>query len=312
MKCQGKERKCSGEGKNRVFKNTWKRIMDEIVCMSQADNIILNYPEHKIQKNKVNLHYYHAEWHDGIESNLGDYLSEVIVQWMCDKERLQYDKFIKKTSHLYALGSILQMGYQNATIWGTGFAFELSRIRTILHKHKKLDIRCVRGPRTRDTLRRIGFDCPKTYGDPAVLMPLIYEPKEYHHKEYLIIPHFSEEESARRKYGDEHILSMGTKDYMGVIDCICASDKVISSSLHGIILAEAYGIPAVFYQDRGERFNYKYMDYYESTGRKNIIPYNEITEALKAESKALNKNIIMKMQDVLIRAFPKDLWIGDN
>lgn len=284
------------------------RVMDEIVCMSQADHIILNYPEHKARKNKVNLHYYHAEWHDGIESNLGDYLSKVIVRWMCKREGLQFDKPTDKTCHLYAVGSILQMGYQNATIWGTGFAFELGSIRKILHSYKKLDIRCVRGPKTRDTLLRMGIECPEVYGDPGILMPLVYKPKEHCHVDYLIIPHFSVEDMMRKRYGDKHILSMNTKDYKEVIDCIYAADKVISSSLHGIILAEAYGVPAVFYQDREERFNYKYADYYESTGRNGIVPCANILEAIKARDVTPDENIIRAMQKALIKTFPKDLW----
>lgn len=289
-----------------------RRAVKEAACIWQADHIILNYPGHKVRKNRVNLHYYHAEWQDGIESNLGDYLSEVVVRWMCDKEGLRFDKPVVGTRHLYALGSILQMGYQNATAWGTGFAFELRRARAFLHKQRKLDIRCVRGPRTRDTLRGMGFDCPKAYGDPALLMPLIYEPGEHRHTDYLIIPHFSEEGKARAGYGDDHILSMNTKDYKSVIDRICAADKVVSSSLHGIILAEAYGIPAVFYQDRGDRFNYKYFDYYEGTGRKDTVPYKSISAAIWAGggTKCPDRKVIRRMQDVLIGTFPKDLWLS--
>lgn len=287
-----------------------RRVVKEIACISRANHMILNYPEYKTGENRVNLHYYHAEWCDGIESNLGDYLSEVIVRWMCRREGVQFDKSIAGTRHLYALGSILQMGYQNATVWGSGFAFEPSCVRMALHKHRKLDIRCVRGPKTRMSLRGMGFECPKAYGDPAFLMPLIYEPKVHSHIDYLIIPHFSKEGKAREEYGDEHILSMKTKNFRSIIDCICAADKVISSSLHGIILSEAYGVPAVFYQDREERFNYKYFDYYEGTRRKNRVVYRGISEAMRASVCVLDKNVVHEIQDVLIKTFPKDLWIG--
>lgn len=290
--------------------NIMRRAVKEAACISRAGHMILNYPGHKAEKNRVNLHYYHAEWQDGIESNLGDYLSGVIVRWMCGKEGLRFDKPVVGTRHLYALGSILQMGYQNATVWGSGFAFELSRGRGCLHKHRRLDIRCVRGPRTRDTLKGMGFECPRAYGDPALLMPLIYKPGVHRHTDYLIIPHFSEEGKVRAAYGEEHILSMNTRDYKNVIDRICATDKVISSSLHGIILAEAYGIPAVFYQDRGDRFNYKYLDYYEGTGRRDIVPCKGIPAAMEAGGICPDANAIHGMQDVLLRTFPKDLWIG--
>ena len=231
------------------------RMVNEAISISKANSIILNYVNHKTEK-KVNLHYYHADWQDGVVSNLGDYLSEVVVDWLCKQKGIERNKTIDKTRHLYAIGSILQMGYQNATIWGSGFVFEMSGIRTILQRNRKLDIRCVRGPRTRRTLKSLGFDCPPYYGDPGVLLPLIYMPKKQDKSDYLIIPHFSVEDAIRTKYGDSHILSMNTKDYISVITKISSCEKIVSSSLHGIILAEAYGVPATFFQDRQERFSY--------------------------------------------------------
>lgn len=276
--------------------------------MTQADHIILNYPEHKIKKNRVNLHYYHAEWQDGVASNLGDYISEVVVKELCRKNGISFEKQINNTKHLYGIGSILQMGYQNATVWGTGFAFELSTLRSILHKWRKLDIRCVRGPKTRKTLLKLGFECPENYGDPGILMPFLYEPNVRSRIDYLIIPHFSVEENARKKYGDEHILSMNTKDYRHVIDCICSAEKVISSSLHGIILAEAYGVPAVFYQDRPQKFNYKYDDWYESTGRNVVEPAESADTGMTIRTEKINSRRLKEMQNMLMDKFPLDLW----
>ena len=287
-----------------------KRTTKEIICITQANRIILNYPEHKSQKNMVNLHYYHADWKDGIECNLGDYLSLVIVKWLCEKNGINMDCVVSKTKHLYAIGSILQMGYQNATVWGTGFAFELNPLRQVINKRRMLDIRSVRGPKTRNSLMKMGFECPKVFGDPAVLMPFIYSPQRASalHTDFLVIPHFSMEDSARKRYGDEHVLSMNTKDYKSVIDRICSTDKVISSSLHGIILAEAYGVPAIFYQDRDSRFNYKYFDWYESTGRNRHRHVQTIEHGINESSDILDSNMLQLMQNQLMDTFPKDLW----
>lgn len=109
--------------------------------------------------------------------------------------------------------------------------------------------------------------CPKIYGDPAILMPYIYKPenlsKEY---EISLITHFSDD-SAYSSYDDYNRINMLTTDYQFVIDEIIKSKLVISSSLHGIILAETYGVPAILLNN-GDLF--KYMDWYESTGRNDI------------------------------------------
>ena len=92
--------------------NVLKRLGREFESISNADRIIVNYPEHKAEENKVNLHYYHAEWCDReTDSNLGDYLSEIVVRWMCDQNGIDYEENIPNRKHLYAIGSILQMGY---------------------------------------------------------------------------------------------------------------------------------------------------------------------------------------------------------
>ncbi len=126
--------------------------------------------------------------------------------------------------------------------------------------------------------------------------------------EYAIIPQYSSEKQMWERYGDEHIIRMNTNDYRTVIDRICASDKVISSSLHGIILAEAYGVPAVFYQDRPARFNFKYEDWYQSTGQFGVEPCESVEALFEKEIDEPDTVLINKMQERLLETFPLYLW----
>ena len=50
------------------------------------------------------------------------------------------------------------------------------------------------------------------------------------------------------------------------VDELCACEYVISSSLHGLILAEAYHIPTLWatFSDNINGGTFKYMDYYKS------------------------------------------------
>lgn len=279
-------------------------------CIIRADNIILDYPKLNAFQNRVNLHYYYADKDLEDKNNLGDFLSKIIVEWMLEKQGIALESKTKVKKHIYAIGSILLMGYQNASIWGTGFPFEPTFLRSLPHRYplRKLDIRCVRGPYTKRTMERLGHYCPEYYGDPAVLMPLIYQPEtsQKEKEEYVIIPHYSTEDVIRHKISDNNIISMNTTNYKEVIDKICAAKKVISSSLHGIILAEAYGIPAIFYQDRPERFNYKYADWYASTGRSDFKCETDLNRAMQISPPMLPG--LEFMRKTLLETFPYDLW----
>ena len=133
---------------------------------------ILENENYNVIPGEVNLHY----WRYGKNyDNLGDYLSFVVVDYM--KKYYGIDEnTTDKTKHLYAIGSILQTGRSNAIVWGSGFLNPLThRLAKYMKYFRKLDIRAVRGPNTRNHLLELGYKCPEIYGDPAVLMPIIYE-----------------------------------------------------------------------------------------------------------------------------------------
>lgn len=279
-----------------------------------ADRMILNYPDQMITENRVNLHSYQAKfagaYREKYTANLGDYLSQIVVEYILNKRGLSLETDAD-TRHLYAIGSTLLMGYQNAVIWGSGFPFEPSFLRGLPHRppFRRLDIRCVRGPKTRDVLLRLGHKCPAKYGDPAVLMPMIYTPSPVggEKNDYIIIPHYQTESKLEETYRGKAV-SMMTTDYRAVIDRIVSSRLVISSSLHGIILAESYGVPAVFYRDRPERFDFKYEDWYLSTGGRRPEPCGSVREALDRGREHLTVPDLSEMRAVLEKSFPYDLW----
>ena len=260
---------------------------------------ILRDERFSIKNGKVNLHY----WKFGRKSeNLGDYLSSVVVDFMKEYYALD-DSYSCKTKHLYAIGSILQAGRQNATVWGSGFLDPLThRLSKYMKYFRKLDIRIVRGPNTRKHLLKLGYKCPEIYGDPAILMPLIYKgccvDKT---REYTVIKHYTDVTPS------EYSLNILTNDYKTFIDTILESKLVISSSLHGIILAEAYGVPAILYKpDNAQTTLFKFEDYYFSTNRFEFPVAKSIEEALTLTPCALPE--LSEIQNNLIKTFPKDLW----
>ena len=254
-------------------------------------------------KKQVNL-----EWVDN--GNLGDTLGPVIYKWMLDQHGIKPDLVTKKTYHLYTCGSLVGVGYFNATIWGSG-AHIVPNIKSLLYLNgiRKYDIRAVRGPVTRRILLDCGYDCPEVYGDPAIIMPLIYNTDTIEKKyDVSVVLHYYLKNSVEYQIDGCHYIDIETSNYKKFIDEVKASKLIISSSLHGIILAEAYGVPAIFLNTGGyvDRALMKYYDWYFSTNRWNVKMAKTIDEALAIEPMPLPDLSVMR--EKLLAVFPYDLW----
>lgn len=253
----------------------------------------------RAKKRSVNLEYFDSE------VNLGDTLSPVICRWMLDKASIAHDKKILRTRHFMALGSILGgNGFFDAVVWGSGIK-SFDQISALAKRKffQKLDIRCVRGPLTREALQACGYKCPEKYGDPGILMPLIYNPKIEKTHQIGVILHFKQKIDL---LPDMKNINIRTDDYRQFIDELISCDKIISSSLHGIILAEAYGIPAVFLGEGRDSEMFKYYDWYYSTGRKNVKVAHSLDEAMQMLPMALPD--LSSLQQIILDEFPYDLW----
>lgn len=233
--------------------------------------------------------------------NLGDYLSYVVCDHLVRSKG--FSGKAAKDSVLYAIGSIIGFIRQDAVVWGSGILSPDWAYR-LYAKHSRMDIRAVRGPNTAAVLRSIGKHVPQIYGDPAILMPYVYQPEnaeiEY---DVCFIPHFSDQTEIPDHPGICRI-EIQTRDYRSVIDTIVRSKCVISSSLHGVILAETYGIPAVLLLHDYQNI-FKYEDWYLSTGRQCVYA-RTFAEAMRME--ALPLPDLHAQQKALYEAFPWDLW----
>ena len=255
------------------------------------------------KRNQVNLHWSIICKKKSAplkRQNFGDVLGIPIYEYMTTYYQLDKEKKLEKPKHLYTIGSIIFFGYQDAVIWGSGILREESKLS--LKSKRKLDIRCVRGPLTKERLQKDGYDVSEcVLGDPGVLLPLLYQPIEYREKrEYSVIFHFSSKERHKNQ------IEVLTSDWKRTVNDIYNSNLIISSSLHGIIIAEAYGIPAIWLNAAPTESDFKYMDYYYSTERKEIPVCASIEDALCRPIPKLPD--LTELQNNLIRSFPIDLW----
>ena len=230
--------------------------------------------------------------------NFGDDLSHVIVEKILGRP-VTHKSLDSAEQLVLAAGSILHFARNDDIIWGSGFRENpLSE-----NRFTRLDIRAVRGPRTRSFLLQMGIDCPEVYGDPAVLMGYLFPEfkKEDPIYDYIIIPNIGE----IKCFANYKNVVLPTLPWEEIVKKMVQSRLVISSSLHGIIVAESFGVPARLLKMTWIEPLLKYQDYYESTGRPNFKYANSVQEALKMGGE------IPAQIDInpLLEAFPWDYFI---
>jgi len=112
-------------------------------------------------------------------------------------------------------------------------------------------------------------------------LPLIWPRQPTGKYELGVVPHYTDYRCAVGKFwGQRNIRIVDVMNpFERVVDDICACRAVISSSLHGLIVAHAYGIPALWvkFGDGVIGGGFKFRDYFESV---NIKPYAQ-TDAIE-------------------------------
>jgi len=199
--------------------------------------------------------------------NWGDAINPVIYKLLSGRNPKCIDqtKTTKEDAFL-CIGSILLYADKHSLVWGAGFHSYSATV-----KEKPKEVFAVRGPLSRAKLLDMKIECPKVFGDPAILYPLFYRP-EYNPKYKLgIIKHCIDRKKKAKidieNRDDVLVISM-LGEINEVVDKICSCECIASSSLHGMIAADAYGLPSCriwFGNYYGDSF--KFHDYRSSIGK---------------------------------------------
>jgi pyruvyltransferase len=211
-----------------------------------------------------------AYWWTGLP-NFGD----IITPYILEESKVTPIFHTVPQAKLACIGSILEhlhsAGFQG-TIFGTGFSRADSQV-DISH----CQIRATRGHLTR---KRLNLPESLPVGDPGLLLRLLF--KERQQKQYVLglVPHFNDaaepqlleickREPEKIKLIDVTAIRNGLVPILKQID---QCEYVISSSLHGLVVAEAFDIPTGWAVLTGEtgtagyHGTYKYDDYYSVFG----------------------------------------------
>lgn len=208
--------------------------------------------------------------------NFGDTLNSELIRLITGTApTIVNNSFLNPENELLymCVGSVLGWADKNTIIWGTG---KMSETDNTMFKEKPKKIYAVRGKLTREEIVKRGYKCPKVYGDPALLMPKFYKPKTDKKYDLSIIPHHIDRDLIpvlKKQFKNIHFIDI-TGDIYQVIDEVCASDRVLSSALHGLIIADAYNIPNIWIKlsEKVLGNGFKFRDYFTSVNREDNVP----------------------------------------
>lgn len=206
-------------------------------------------------------------------SNWGDDINFYFLREIIDRPFVTYyhstlAKYFNRPNYV-VIGSTIDLIADNkSVIWGAGI---IDSTTDVLPKFK--EIRAVRGPKTREKLLSLGYDCPEVYGDPALLIPLQYSPTVKKTFKLGVIPHFHDLPNIRKMCeGMDDVKLIDIRNYNhwhDFIDQVLECNAIASSSLHGLIMAYAYNIPNVWveFREGEQRDRFKYDDFFASIGK---------------------------------------------
>lgn len=237
-------------------------------------------------------------------NNFGDLLGPVVVAQM--HRKLQLGNATEKR-RLLCVGSIMHFTEVGDVVWGTGVNGKmLDRLAEIACP---LDVRAVRGPESRRILLERGIDCPPVFGDPALLLPsLIPELKraaEHKSHDVAFVPNLHD--FRKMRHVDSHIRVINPRGrVLDVLMAIASSERVVASSLHGLIVAQSLGIPTRRIGS-GAEAEFKYVDYAAGIG---FEPSPAATDVYSAIAGGFDDAPTIDTQP-LEASYPRALWSGN-
>jgi len=201
----------------------------------------------------TSTHVLRGFWWDR-KANFGDavgpWLAAKLTQKPVVNVRATKDNPVPREGRAIALvGSIIHMiNRPDVDIWGAGLMRPLSE-KSLLRNLTGVRVHAVRGHLTRHELRtKLDWDVPEVLGDPALLLSRHYtanlEPAGS--SKIAFVPHMSHRPSFKNINNDVLDVVDVREDLRIVVDKIASAKACVSTSLHGLIVAQSYGVPWVW------------------------------------------------------------------
>jgi pyruvyltransferase len=207
-----------------------------------------------------------------LSNNFGDAVTHYLVKNFCMRNPVWVESSNEESKFMLT-GSILNIESPNTIVWGSGIAWS----DDIIPNH---DIRAVRGNLTLKRVKEYSefvwgvADNNITVGDPTLALPKIYYPKIDKKYKVGIIPHYIDAfyfyqnlNCTQNELDENRILVIDINSQVeDFVKQVLSCEVIISSTLHGIICADAYGIPSVhaIFTDKIGGDGFKYVDWFSN------------------------------------------------
>jgi hypothetical protein len=127
-------------------------------------------------------------------------------------------------------------------------------------------------------------------GDPALLLDRV-TPSTAKARRWGVIVHPEDGDYAMvrtmlNETPNSMAINLGTEDVIGTAREIASCDFIMSSSLHGLIAADALGVPSVWMHLRDIGGHWKFYDYFASVGRVERAPVLTAADLRNFENQA--------------------------
>lgn len=256
-------------------------------------------------------------WWRGVP-NFGDALSALVVSHVSGRP-VKHTKITE--CDLLAIGSLLQVMAKKtkgaradgsrASVWGAGL---MRATKTDFLRH--VSIALLRGPITAALL---GIKA-RRFGDPGLLASDALGRPDQQSDRIAVVPHHTQLDDpllAMLLEGEPALDLIDVRDNCAsVCHRIASSRHVIASSLHGLIVADAYGVPNTWLCP-GKQSHLKYHDYAAGIGRALIAPIEihevpELLASLKDSDRLPYLEGVERSRADLLATFPASLNAQSN
>jgi len=245
-------------------------------------------------------------------ANLGDALSPVVVSALSGLP-IVHRHFDSNSERFACVGTIGQ-NFSRGTVhlWGTGVDADRNPIHPQFRSYQRppntnFVVHALRGPVSAQIFRREGIDVPDVYGDPVWFLPSVMQPAIEPSYELGVVVHLTElselfptasthEVLLRYRIPPElsshvRIINTLTEPTFDAIEQkvkeITSCKRILSTSLHGLVIAEAYNIPCLYLrnsrkgatrvnlENETEIIDQRMRDFYRGVGLKTLMTYSQ-------------------------------------